>query len=360
MQMNISITKSTSSNLSKVDFDNLPFGRIFSDHMFVCDYADGSWQQPRIIPFQNFDMHPASMVLHYGQAIFEGMKASKSLDGRPMFFRPELHAERLNISARRICMPEFPEELFLDAIHQLVGLDSAWIPPKEGSALYIRPTMVATDEFIGVKPSSRYRFFIFTCPVGPYYSKPVRLWADTHYIRAAEGGTGFAKYAGNYGATLLPAQLAMEKGYDQIMWLDAKEFKYIQECGTMNIMFVIDGKVLTPPLYDTILDGVTRKSALEILRSEGYEVEEKRITIGEVVTAYENGTLQEAFGVGTAAVVSHASAIGYKDLVMELPPASEQKVGAFIKATIDGLRSGKVEDKWGWVVPVGQEAAVAV
>lgn len=249
-------------------------------------------------------------------------------------------------------MPDFPEDLFLDAIHNLVKLDQDWIPQQEGSALYIRPTMIATDKFIGVKPSSTYRFFIFTCPVGPYYAAPVKLWADTEYIRAAIGGTGEAKFAGNYGAALLPAQLAQQKGYDQVLWLDAKEFRYIQECGTMNIMFVIDGKVYTPELYGTILKGITRDSAIHLLRDAGYEVEEKRITIDEIIEAYNNGTLQEAFGIGTAAVASHVSKIGYKDMVMELPPLSERKVGEFVKSSINGLRSGKIKDTRGWVVPV--------
>ncbi|MEZ4935850.1 MAG: branched-chain amino acid aminotransferase [Saprospiraceae bacterium] len=356
--MNITISKSTTSHLDGLDFDNLPFGRIFSDHMFVCDYADGEWKDARIVPFQDFHMHPASMVLHYGQAIFEGMKAFKNNEGNPMLFRPEMHAIRLNASAKRICMPDFPEDLFLEAIHKLVDIDQGWIPPQEGSALYIRPTMVATDKFIGVKPSSTYKFFIFTCPVGPYYSAPVKLWADTEYIRAAMGGTGEAKYAGNYGASLLPAKLAQEKGYDQVLWLDAKEFKYIQECGTMNIMFVIDGKVITPPLYGTILKGITRDSAIHILRDAGYEVEEKMITIDEIVAASENGTLQEAFGVGTAAVVSHVSVIGYKDKVLELPPINERKIGDFIKDSINGLRSGRIADKRGWVVPVESEVGI--
>lgn len=353
--MEITITKAKSSRLPEVDFQNLPFGRIFSDHMFICDYADGKWQNARIVPFADFSMHPATMTLHYGQAIFEGMKASKSHTGQPMFFRPEKHAERINKSAARLCMPAIPEEIFLAGLHQLVHLDQAWIPPQEGSALYIRPTMIATDEFIGVKPSKTYRFFMFTCPVGPYYSQPVKLLAETKYVRAVLGGTGEAKAAGNYAGALLPAQLAQEKGYDQVLWLDAKEFKYIQECGTMNIMFVIDGKVITPPLYGTILRGITRNSALQILRDNGYEVEEKRITIDEVVQAHKDGTLQEAFGVGTAAVVSHVSVIGYEGKDLELPPVSERKVGSFIKKTIDGLRAGTVEDQHGWVVPVRSE-----
>lgn len=352
MNRNIKITRTKNSKLSTVDFDNIPFGRTFSDHMFVCDYVDGEWKNPEIVPFAPFSIHPASMVLHYGQAIFEGMKASKSHDGKPLFFRPELHAKRINASAERMCMAPFPEDLFLEAIHALVDLDQGWIPPKAGSALYIRPYMIATDEFIGVKPSLTYKFIIFTGPVGPYYSKPVSLYAETKYIRAAMGGTGEAKAAGNYAASLLPAKLAVEKGFDQIMWLDAKEFKYIQEVGTMNIFFVIDGKVITPETEGTILKGITRMSILEILKSEGYQVEERPISIDEVIEASKNGTLQEVFGAGTAAVVSHVSKIQYKDTLIELPPLEDRRVGAFAKKMIDGMRSMTIEDKFGWIVPV--------
>lgn len=356
--MDIKITKSPTSRLSEVNFADLPFGRTFADHMFVADYYDGEWHNPRIEPFHNLSLHPATMALHYGQAIFEGMKASKTKDGVPMLFRPERHAQRMNQSAARLCMPDFPEDLFVDALTKLVSIDQGWIPSDEGSALYIRPTMIATDEFIGVKPSQSYKFFMFTGPVGPYYPKPVRLWAETTYIRAAMGGTGAAKAAGNYAGALYPAKLAQDKGFDQLLWLDAKEFKYIQESGTMNVFFVIDNKVVTPPLSGTILDGITRDCIIQILRSEGYTVEEYRITIDEVVQAYHNGTLQEAFGAGTAAVVSHVSDIGYKDLVMTLPPVSERKIASHVKEVIDGLRAGTVADKWGWTVPVMAEEMV--
>jgi branched-chain amino acid aminotransferase len=351
--MKIKITKSLTSRISEVNFADLPFGRNFADHMFVCDYDNGEWHSPRIEPFHNFVLHPATMALHYGQAIFEGMKASKTHDGTPMLFRPERHAHRMNISAHRMCMPEFPEDLFVEALAKLVQIDQAWIPDEEGSALYIRPTMIATDEFIGVKPSQSYKFFIFTGPVGPYYPKPVRLWAETEYIRAAQGGTGFAKAAGNYAGALYPAKLAQDRGFDQLLWLDAKEFKYIQESGTMNVFFVINGVTVTPPLTGgTILDGVTRDCILEILRSEGKPVAEHPITIDELVQAHKDGTLQEAFGAGTAAVVSHVSEIGYRDLLMTLPPVSERKIGNHVKAVIDGMRAGVIEDKWGWTVPV--------
>lgn len=352
MKMNIRIERTEQSRIGEVNFDNIPFGRIFSDHMFIADYEDGAWKDARIVPFANFSMHPAAMVLHYGQAIFEGMKASKTLDGKPMLLRPEKHAQRLNASAARMCMPELPEDLFLEALHQLVGLDADWIPPQEGSALYIRPFMIAMDGFVGVRPSHSYRFMIITCPVGPYYPKPVSLLADTTYVRAVKGGTGEAKAAGNYAASLLPAKIAQEKGFDQVMWLDGHEFKYIQEVGTMNIFFVIDGKVVTPATDGAILKGITRDSILTVLRQEGYDVEVRPLTIDEVVEAYDAGLLQEVFGTGTAAVVAHVSEIQYKDHHMKLPPLEERKVGPKAKAYIDGLRVGKVEDKHGWLVPV--------
>lgn len=353
MKHNINITRAETSRLSTVDFENIPFGKVFSDHMFVADYRDGAWQDARIVPFGPFQMHPAAMVLHYGQAIFEGMKASKSFEGQPLFLRPEMHAKRINKSARRLCMPEIPESLFLEGLHQLVDLDQAWIPPQEGSALYIRPYMFSTDEFIGVKPSATYRFIIFTGPVGPYYAKPVSLIADTAFARAAvKGGTGEAKAAGNYAASLLPAKLANEKGYDQVMWLDSREFKYIQEVGTMNIFFVIDGKVVTPALDGGILPGITRDTVLKLLPSLGIEVEERPIAIDEVVAAHKKGHLQEVFGTGTAAVVAHVAKIAYQDEEMVLPPIEQRKIGPMIKAQIDGMRAGKIADEHGWIVPV--------
>jgi len=350
--MNISIQRTKQSRIGDVDFSNIPFGRIFSDHMFIVDYADGKWSEARIEPFAPFEMHPAAMVLHYGQAIFEGMKASKSFEGKPMLLRPEKHAQRLNASAERMSMPALPEDLFVEALHQLVALDAAWIPPQEGSALYLRPFMIAMDGFVGVRPSNTYRFMIITCPVGPYYPKPVSLWADTKYVRAVKGGTGEAKAAGNYAASLLPAKIAQEKGFDQVMWLDGHEFQYIQEVGTMNIFFVIDGKVITPATDGAILKGITRESVMAILRDQGIEVEERPITIHEVIEASQAGKLQEVFGSGTAAVIAHVSEIQYKDTNIQLPPVEDRKIGPMAKATIDGLRAGTVEDKFGWVIPV--------
>jgi branched-chain amino acid aminotransferase len=352
MKYNIRLNKTENSKLSEVDFDNIPFGKVFSDHMFVAEYKDGEWKDMRIEPFGYFEVHPACLALHYGQAIFEGMKASADADGNAYFLRPEKHVERLNNSARRLCMPEFPEEAFLQAVHGLVDLDKEWIPKAKGSALYVRPFMFANGEFLGVRPSDSYKFIIFTGPVGPYYPKPVSLLAETKYIRAAEGGIGEAKAAGNYSASLLPAREAIEKGYDQILWLDAKEFKYIQEVGTMNIFFVIDGKVITPAAGGTILKGITRDTVVKLLNREGYEVEERPITIDEVAEAHKNGTLQECFGTGTAAVVAHVHMISYNGEDMDLPAMETRKVGIFVKDTIDGLRNGTIEDKEGWVVPV--------
>ena len=352
MKYNISVSKTENSRLSEVDFDKIPFGRTFSDHLFVADYINGEWTNLQIVPFNRFLMHPSSLALHYGQAIFEGMKASKGQDDRPYFFRPELHAQRLNASAERMCMPTLPEDLFLQAIHQLVALDQDWIPKKVGSALYIRPFMFANGEFIGVAPSDTYKFMIFTGPVGPYYPKPIRLVVEEKYVRAVDGGVGEAKTAGNYAASLLPTKLAIEKGYDQVMWMDAHEFKYIQEAGTMNLFFVIDGKVITPATDGAILKGITRRSILTILKDKGYTVEDRPISIDELVEAHNKGLLQEIFGTGTAAVVANVSDFTYKGVQYDLPPVEEHKIANLARDEINGLRNNTIHDERGWVVPV--------
>lgn len=344
----INISKTESSRLSEIDFDNLPFGKFFSDHMFQADYEDGEWKDFRIAPLENLSIHPGNLAWHYGQSIFEGMKASKSKDGIPMLFRPEEHIYRLNASARRMCMPEFPEEMFIEAVHTLVEMEQGWIPPQEGSALYLRPLMIAMDEALGVRPSAKYKFMIMTLPVGPYYAQPVSLLAEETYIRAAKGGVGEAKTAGNYAGSLYPARLAKEAGYDQIMWLDAKEFKYIQEVGTMNIFFVIGDKIITPETTGTILKGITRNTAIEILNFNGYQVEERPISIDEVVKAHNEGLLKEVFGTGTAAVIAKVSKIAYRGNDMVLSGGSE--IGDMIKKTINGLRLGTEIDHWNWTV----------
>lgn len=347
----IKITRTTQSRLSEVDFENIPFGRVMSDHMFVADYDGMEWTNPRVEPFGPLELHPATMALHYGQSIFEGMKASKSVDGKALLFRPEEHASRINFSARRMCMPEIPEQLFLDAVHTLVDIDQDWIPPIEGSALYLRPFVFATDEFIGVAPSVKYKFVIFTCPVGPYYSTPVKLYAEHTYVRAAVGGTGEAKAAGNYAGSLLPAKLAQEKGYNQILWLDAKEFKYVQEVGTMNLFFVFNDEVVTPMTDGAILRGITRKTLIQVLKERGMNVVERLLSLDEIKERYAKGELIEVFGSGTAAVVANVASLtdGEENLTFD---ESNYTLSRELKAYIDGIRAGTTEDTHGWIVPV--------
>lgn len=346
---NISISKVTKSRVSEIDFDNIPFGKEFTDHMFEADYANGEWQNFQIRPLEPLKVHPGNLAWHYGQSIFEGMKASKTKDGVPMLFRPEKHIERLNQSAVRMCMPEFPEQVFIDAVNAMVSLESGWIPPTEGSALYLRPLMIATDEAIGVRPSANYKMLIMCLPVGPYYSKPVSLKVEEKYIRAGDGGVGEAKTAGNYAASLYPAKMAKAQGYDQIMWMDSQEFKYVQEVGTMNIFFVIGDNVITPSTTGSILKGITRSSAIDILKTKGIDVEQRNISIDEIIDAHKNGQLKEVFGTGTAAVVAKVSKIGFRGADYELTGSTE--IGDFIKSTINGLRLGTIEDQWGWTVP---------
>ncbi len=349
--MSIHIQKITDSRLSQVDFSDLPFGKICSDHMFVMDYADGVWHPGKIIPLENFSIHPANLTLHYGQSIFEGMKASVSHDGTPLLFRLDKHLERINASAVRMCMPELPEDIFYEAIERLVDIDRGWIPPQAGSALYVRPYMFAADEFIGVRPSETYKFVIFTCPVGPYYTKPVSLIAEDKYVRAVVGGVGEAKTAGNYAASLYAAKRAKERGYDQVMWMDPIEFKYIQEVGTMNIFFVMDGKAYTPNLSGTILKGITRDSLITIMKGQGIEVVEAPLSKEQVIEAHGAGLLQEVFGSGTAAVVSYVNKIAFGDHVIDLD-VDNYKVAPSLKSYIEELRAGKKEDKYGWIQPV--------
>ena len=347
----IKITKQTVSRISEVDFDNIPFGKVFSDHMFVADYDGEKWTNLEAKPFGVLDLHPSLLALHYGQSIFEGMKASITTEGVPMLFRPEMHSERLNRSAARLCMPMFPEDIFIQALEILLKLDKDWIPKKAGSALYIRPFMFATDESIGVRPSTNYRFIIFTQPVGPYYSQPVKLLAEKKYVRACMGGTGEAKAAGNYAGSLLPAQLAKEQGYDQVLWLDAKEFKYVQEVGTMNIFFVIGDTVVTPATTGTILKGITRDTFIKLLTAEGYKVEERLISIDEVEAAHKSGELKEVFGAGTAAVVAKVAKIKNDDYIMNFD-VETFKVANWLYDQINGIRIGTVEDKQSWLHPV--------
>ncbi len=348
---NIKISPISKSKIDAIDFDHIPFGRVFTDHFFLAHYRNGQWEDMTISPLENFSLHPSNLALHYGQSVFEGMKASADKNGTPLLFRPEEHAKRLNRSAKRLCMPEFPEKIFLEALTELVDLDRKWIPNRPGSALYIRPLMFATDEFLGVAPSETYTFVIMLLPVGPYYSKPVKLWADTEYVRAVAGGTGEAKTAGNYAASLLPSKLAKEKGCDQILWLDGKERKYVQEVGTMNIFFVFEDHIATPELDGAILSGITRDSFLTLLKEKGYEVQTRKITIDEVMEKGRNGQLKEVFGSGTAAVATIVEEIRYKDAVIKFDPEAAE-VGPMLKQTIEDIRHGRQEDTHHWVMRV--------
>jgi len=353
MNYNISIKKVEKSRTENLDFANVPLGRTFTDHMFICDYEEGQWENPRIVPLYDIPTHPAAMALHYGQAIFEGMKATKDKNSTPLLFRPELNAKRLNFSAERMGMPELPEDLFLDGLKQLVALDQNWIPPQDGSALYLRPFMYADEAFIGMRAATSYKFIIIASPSNPLYNKRIKLYAETDFIRAADGGTGEAKAAGNYAAAIRPTELAKEKGFDQVLWLDAVEHKYIQEVGTMNIFFKINGEFITPSLDGAILNGITRLSVIDYLRYKGYEVKEQPITIHEIVEASNNGKLEEAFGTGTAVGIAMIQEIGYKNSVIHI--SNENPVGNMVYEYINGVRTGKVNDDLNWMVKVENE-----
>lgn len=350
MGTQIHIEKVKESKAKHLDFNDIPLGRTFTDHMFLCTYENGAWQTPKIVPMGALTTHPAAMALHYGQAIFEGMKATIDANGTPMLFRPEQNAKRLNFSARRLGMPEFPEDLFVQALKVLVGLDKNWIPPQQGSALYLRPFMYADEAFIGMRAATQYKFIIMASPSNPIYTKRVRLYAETNFIRAAHGGTGEAKAAGNYAAAILPTENAKAKGYDQVLWLDAHNFKSIQEVGTMNIFFKIKGKMITPNLDGAILAGITRMSVIELLRHKGYEVTERTISIDEIIEASKNGTLEEAFGTGTAVGIAMIQEIGYKDNVIHV--SNESPVGQMVLETINGVRAGKIPDELRWMIKI--------
>ncbi len=348
----IEIEKIATSRINDVDFTNLPFGKVFSDHMFEMDYKDGVWGNPKIRPYGPISISPAASALHYGQSIFEGMKAYRRPDGEVVMFRPDANFNRMNLSADRMCMPHMNKELFFEGLKQLISIDESWIPVGEDSSLYIRPVMFATDDFIGVRPSDTYKFCVFTCPVSGYYTKPVRVRIETVYSRACEGGVGRAKAAGNYAAALFPARRAQKDGYDQLVWTDAKEHRYIEESGTMNIMFVIDDVLYTPSLSGSILPGITRDSVLRLARDWGVEVEETNVAVDFIVNAMKNGELQEAFGVGTAATIAHIDTIGYEGTDYKIPPIEGRKFSNKVSAHLQDLRMGRLEDQYHWMYPV--------
>jgi branched-chain amino acid aminotransferase len=349
----VKVNKTNQSKIGEVNWESLQFGRVFSDHMLVMDFKDGQWQEAHIEPFGNINFHPATSAIHYGQSIFEGLKAYRGQHGDVSVFRPEMNARRFAESCERMCMPVIPEEVFVELVRKLVEVDSQWIPSLDGYSLYIRPFMFATDEFVGIRPSETYKFMIFTCPVGQYYSEPVKVKIEEYYTRAAVGGVGRAKTAGNYGASLFPAKQGQLKGFHQLVWTDAHEHKYIEESGTMNIVFVIDGVIVTPSEdTDTILRGVTKRSVLEIAQSWGIPVEERKVSVQEIVEAHINGKLQDAFGAGTAATVAQIIQIGYRDEILQLPPIETRDISNKIKEHLDGIKSGRVKDEFGWCLKV--------
>jgi branched-chain amino acid aminotransferase len=335
-----------------MSFDDLPFGKYFTDHMLEADYEEGEWKNVEIKPYQPLLLQPSTAAFHYGQAIFEGIKAYKDKSGNVSIFRPYDNYNRLNISAERMRMPAIPEEIFMEGMRRLVELDKNWIPDKEEHSLYIRPFMFATDDVIGVRPSKKYKFIIILSPTGPYYAKPMRIYVEEKYTRAAPGGIGFAKAAGNYASSLLAADIAHLNGYDQVLWTDAFEHKYVQEIGTMNVFFIIGNKAITPDLTNgTILAGVTRESAITLLSEMGLDVVEKPIQIDEVIDANKAGLLREVFGTGTAATISPIQELRYKDYIMEFS-VETWKVAPELKRRLDAIRSGTAADTFGWMYKI--------
>ena len=343
------VTKTSESKIKYFDWDHLDFGKNFSDHMFLMEYKDGKWGQGEIVPFANLTMHPAMSAIHYGQSIFEGLKANRTVNNEVSVFRPNMNAKRFNESAERMCMPTIPEDLFVEAIRQLVALDAEWVTSREGHSLYIRPFMYATDELVGIRPSRTYKFLIITTPVGLYYSEPVNVKIEKSYTRAASGGVGRAKAAGNYAASMYPALQAQKEGYHQLVWTDAAEHKYIEESGTMNIVFQIGDKLITPDEnHDTILRGITKRSVFKIAEKWGVTVEERMVTVAEIVEAARNGTLKDAFGAGTAATIAPIAMIGYEDEKFMLPPVEERLLSNKIKKYLGDLKVGRIADEFGW------------
>lgn len=347
--ININIKKTTNSRINEIDFNNVVFGKTYSDHMFIADYRDQQWSGFRIEPYNNLSLSPGCAVIHYGQSVFEGLKAYKNAKGELLVFRPYENFKRMNLSAERMCIPKLNEEIFMGGLNELLNLDRAWVPDQAGYSLYIRPFIFASDEYIGIRPSNTYKFIIFTCPVGAYYSNPVKVKIETYYSRTVEGGTGFAKAAGNYAGSLFPMVESQKQGYDQLIWTDGKTHQLIEESGTMNVMFVIDNTIVTAPTGNTILKGITRDSVLTLARDWGYKVEEKAITVDEVISAVKDGKMQEAFGTGTAATIAPIYAIGHEGVDYELPTSEHRVFSNKVLVELENIKFGRTADKFGWI-----------
>ncbi|MBQ5565416.1 MAG: branched-chain amino acid aminotransferase [Clostridia bacterium] len=354
--LDIKITKTTEPKQKPVPGQPLGFGKIFTDHMFIMNYTEGQgWHDPRIEPFHNISLSPAAMVYHYGQEMFEGLKAYKGDDGDVFLFRPDMNAKRTNVTNQRLCIPSIPEEDFIQAVKAVVDIDRDWIPTDPGTSLYIRPFIIATDEFLGVAPSKTYLFMVILAPSGAYYESglaPVGIWIEDEYVRAVRGGMGFAKTGGNYAASLIGQVKAHDEDYSQVLWLDGVERKYIEEVGSMNIFFKIDGKVVTPVLNGSILPGITRNSTIQLCKSWGYDVEERKISVDELIEAQKTGKLEEVFGTGTAAVISPVGKLRYVDDVMLINNGEIGELSQRLYDTMTGIQYGKIEDTFGWRVKV--------
>lgn len=354
--MNIKIERTKNPKKKPNPDEEIEFGSIFTDHMFIMDYKEGEgWINPRIEEYKDFSISPAAMVFHYGQSMFEGMKAYKTDDGRTVLFRPNKNIERANNSNKRLCIPEIPEEDFLQAVKEVVKVDEDWIPTKKGSSLYIRPFVISTESSLNVKPSGEYKFMIILSPVGAYYKEglnPVKIWIEDEYVRAVRGGIGEAKTGGNYAASLLSQEKAHDAGFSQVLWLDGVEHKYIEEVGTMNVFFKIDGKIVTPMLNGSILPGVTRNSVIEVCKDWKIPVEERKISADELYNSAKNGTLEEVFGSGTAAVISPVGTLKFGDEVFDINGGKIGDVSQKLYDTITGIQTGKVADKYNWIVEV--------
>ncbi|SNZ00207.1 branched-chain amino acid aminotransferase [Flagellimonas pacifica] len=347
MANTFTVEKAKTSKIHDVDFNNLSFGSTYTDHMLICDYVNGEWKAPKIIPYQPLSLDPSAKIFHYGQSIFEGMKAYKDENGQAWLFRPLENFKRLNKSAKRLAIPELPEAYFMEGLNTLLQLESDWIPQKPGSSLYIRPFILASGTGFHASPADEYKFIIACAPSGAYFSGKVKVLIEENYSRAANGGVGYAKAGGNYAGQFYPTQLAVDKGYQQVIWTDDNTHEYIEEAGAMNIFVRINDTLITGPTSDRILDGITRKSILDIAKDEGIATEVRKISVSEVVEAANNGTLKEMFGAGTAAVVSPIAGFGYKDKDYDLPELTNSYASK-LKQRITDIQYNRAEDKFGW------------
>ena len=346
--LQIKITETSNPRLASTEFNNIAFGKIFTDHMFMADFEDGEWKNLQVLPYGPIPMSPAISALHYGQAIFEGMKAYRLPNGEVSVFRADKNFERFNISADRIAMPTVPEEVFMQGISALLTIDKGWVPTQENYALYLRPVMFATDSALGVKASDTYKFVVLASPTGPYYTKALKVKIETKYTRANEGGVGYAKTAGNYARSLYPFAEAQKEGFDQLIWTDSATHTLIEESGAANVMFVLDGKLITAAVSETILNGVTRDTIIALAKDKGITVEERKVTIAEIIEGAKTGALTEAFAVGTAATVTQIGEIGYNGELYQLSDPQTRSVSIGIAKELNDIRNGLAEDRFGW------------